>query len=164
MKHYILVITIILFNCSSPASKVDNQQERGFTKDAINILLDNWHADAAKTNFEPYFSRFSDDGVFIGTDASEIWDVEAFKSFSKPYFDKGEAWSFKATDRNIYFAESTDNVVWFDELLDTWMGTCRGSGVFELKEGEWKLKHYVLSLTVPNEKMDSVIATIKEKP
>ena len=44
----------------------------------------------------------TDKSVFIGTDAGENWDIKAFKSFSKPYFDKGQAWSFKAIDRNIY--------------------------------------------------------------
>lgn len=163
MKYFPLLLILSLVSCSTEDS-MSTSNDRSLTKETINRLLDDWHKDAAENNFEPYFNRFAEDGIFIGTDASEIWDVEAFKSFSKPYFDKGKAWAFTATDRNIYFAESTDGVIWFDELLDTWMGTCRGSGVFERNNNEWKLKHYVLSLTVPNEKMDSVIATIKKKP
>ena len=37
------------------------------------------------------------------------------------------------------------------------MGTCRGSGVFEKTNNEWKIKHYVLSLAIPNENMDAVV-------
>ena len=45
----------------------------------------------------------------------------------------------------------------FDELLDTWMGVCRGSGVIELVDKKLKIKHYVLSLTIPNDIIDDVI-------
>jgi len=51
--------------------------------------------------------------------------------------------------------------VWFDELLDTWMGTCRGSGVLENNQGIWKIKHYVLSIEIPNADVQSVISVKK---
>ena len=44
----------------------------------------------------------TDDSVFIGTDATENWQNKDFRAFSKPYFDRGKAWSFTAIDRNIY--------------------------------------------------------------
>jgi hypothetical protein len=100
-------------------------------------------------------------GVFIGTDASENWQLDAFKTFSKPYFDKGKAWNFTSLQRNIYF-DKTQNTAWFDELLDTQMKICRGSGVL-IKEGNtWKIAHYVLSMTIPNDNIDEVVK-IKEK-
>ena len=82
-------------------------------------------------------------------------------AFSKPYFDQGKAWSFSALERNIYIGASAQ-VAWFDELLDTWMQLCRGSGVAVRQNGEWKIAHYVLSLTVPNEKIEGAIALKKE--
>jgi hypothetical protein len=36
---------------------------------------------------------------------------------------------------------------WFDELLNTQMKICRGSGVLVKIDGKWKIKHYVLSMT-----------------
>jgi len=54
------------------------------------------------------------------------------------------------------------NIVWFDELIDTWMGTCRGSGVLEKKEDSWKIKQYVLSVAIPNDDIQAVI-DIKKK-
>ena len=81
--------------------------------------------------------------------------------FSKPYFDKGKAWDFETLERNIY-VNSSGEFVWFDELLRTWMGTCRGSGVLEKIENSWKIKHYVLSVSIPNEDINRVI-TIKKK-
>ncbi len=71
-------------------------------KDLINTSLDQWHKAASDADFESYFGLMTDNAVFIGTDATENWDIEAFKAFSKPYFDKGKAWSFTAINRTIY--------------------------------------------------------------
>lgn len=122
----------------------------------INRLLDDWHAAAARADYNAYFGKIADDGHYIGTDATENWDKKAFATFSKPYFDKGKAWDFKAVERNIYLSKD-GKVAWFDELLDTWMKGCRGSGVLEKQGKEWKIKHYVLSMTIPNEVTDKVI-------
>ena len=81
---------------------------------------------------------------------------EQFENFSKPYFDKGEAWNFVALERNIYMNDA-NNFIWFDELLETWMGTCRGSGVLEKKDRSWKIKQYVLSIEIPNADVQAVI-------
>lgn len=125
-------------------------------KAAINQLLNDWHAAAAKADYNGYFDKIADDGIYIGTDATENWDKKAFAAFSKPYFDKGRAWDFKAVERNVYFSKN-GKTAWFDELLDTWMKGCRGSGVLEKQGSEWKIKHYVLSMTIPNEVTAEVI-------
>ena len=100
--------------------------------------------------------------IFIGTDASEHWNKEEFMSFSKPYFDRGSAWAFTPLQRHIYFG-ATGEVAWFDELLDTWMQLCRGSGVLIKEDGRWQIAHYVLSLTIPNETVDGAIELKKER-
>jgi hypothetical protein len=38
------------------------------------------------------------------------------------------------------------------------MKICRGSGVVEKINGQWKVKQYVLSMTVPNDVVDKVVA------
>lgn len=125
-------------------------------KETIHIMLNTWHKAAATANYNEYFSHMANDGVFIGTDATENWQNKAFKTFSKPYFDKGKAWSFTAIERNVYLSID-ENFAWFDELLDTQMKICRGSGVLQKVDGEWKIKHYVLSMTIPNENVNEVI-------
>lgn len=124
----------------------------------INSVLDHWHQAAAKAKFEDYFSYMSSDAVFIGTDPNEHWDREAFKSFCKPYFDKGKAWNFTSLRRHVYFSED-HALVWFDELLKTQMKICRGSGVLKKEDGRWKIAHYVLSMTIPNEVTNEVVNT-----
>ena len=128
----------------------------------IHATLDNWHLAAAKADFNGYFGLLSDEAVFIGTDAAEVWNKDEFMAFSRPYFDQGKAWDFKSIERNVYIAPSGD-LAWFDELLDTWMELCRGSGVLVKRNGHWKIAHYVLSLTVPNEEIDPVIQLKRNK-
>ena len=123
---------------------------------AINTTLDAWHKAAADAKFDTYFNMMSDESIFIGTDATENWNKKAFMDFAKPYFDKGKAWSFTALERHVYFDKS-GKMAWFDELLNTQMKICRGSGVL-VKEGKiWKIKHYVLSMTIPNDNTNDVI-------
>lgn len=158
---YLLVVGMLLSNCESKIvapEKVDIVQE----KEAINSLLDNWHKSAAEANFEAYFEAMTNESIFIGTDASENWKNTDFKEFSKPYFDKGKAWSFTSVERNIYIYKD-GKVAWFDELLDTHMGICRGSGVITKSMSKWEIEHYVLSLAIPNENIDEVIKINKIK-
>lgn len=122
----------------------------------INILLDSWHKAAAEVKFDAYFNALTEDAVFIGTDATENWNKKAFQDFAKPYFDKGKAWNFKSLERHIYFSKD-NKTAWFDELLDTQMKICRGSGVLVKVGNEWKIQHYVLSMTIPNHNSDAVV-------
>jgi hypothetical protein len=126
------------------------------TKTAINKTIDNWHAAASKTDYEQYFSLMTADAVFIGTDPTENWSCDSFKTFCKPYFDKGKAWNFTSVSRNIYWSED-NKLAWFDELLNTPMKICRGSGVVVLQNNTWRIKHYVLSMTIPNANTNNVV-------
>lgn len=130
-------------------------------KEAIDALLTAWHQAAAGADFDAYFGAMAPDAVFIGTDAGEHWNRDAFMAFSKPYFDQGKAWDFKALQRHIYLS-GDGQMAWFDELLDTWMQLCRGSGVAVKTPEGWKIAHYVLSLTVPNETIQEAIALKRE--
>ncbi|WP_339887278.1 nuclear transport factor 2 family protein [uncultured Flavobacterium sp.] len=153
----------LLFIISSCVSNKNLTEET--SKSKINSIVDKWHKDAAETNFQAYFDAIADDGIFIGTDATENWNKKDFMTFSKPFFDKGKAWDFTSLERNIYF--STDGkTAWFDELLNTQMKICRGSGVLVRINNDWKIKHYVLSMTIPNDNSTEVISiksTIEDK-
>ena len=131
------------------------------SKSDVESALNTWHKAAADADFETYFSLMTSDGVFIGTDATENWQMDAFKTFSKPYFDNGKAWSFTPIERHIYFSED-NKLAWFDELLDTQMKICRGSGVMKLENEQWKVAHYVLSIAIPNENVSEIIEIKKE--
>jgi len=150
-------ILFLLLSVSSCATQnnIENVTEIEIIKNA-NAFMDSWHQAASDANFENYFGKMDTQSVFIGTDASENWTKQQFEAYSKPHFDKGDAWDFKTLERNIYINESK-TLIWFDELLDTWMGVCRGSGVIDFDNAEFKIEHYVLSLTIPNDDIQAVI-------
>ncbi|WP_394759556.1 nuclear transport factor 2 family protein [Flavobacterium sp.] len=143
------LLSIILF-----VSSLTQAQTKETAK--INSVLDNWHKAAAEAKFDNYMNIMTDDAIYIGTDATENWNKKEFMAFAKPYFDKGKAWSFTALERHVYLDKS-GKTAWFDELLNTQMKICRGSGVLEKIKGEWKIKHYVLSMTIPNDNTNEVI-------
>lgn len=148
MKNISNVLIMMMVVCSSFAQEELNDQQK------IDKVLTTWHEAASNANFDVYFSKMTADAIFIGTDPTENWELSAFKDFSKPYFDAGKAWSFTAIERNIFVS---NDIAWFDELLDTQMKICRGSGVLIRVNGVWKIKHYVLSIAIPNENVKDVV-------
>ncbi len=150
-----LLIATLIVGCKS------NDDNEKAAIDQIANTLDSFNNAAAKANYSAYFNYFTEDAIFDGTDATERWDKKAFMEWAKPYFDKGKAWNFTSIDRHIYIAK-TGNIAWFDELLNTQMKICRGSGVLIKVDTSWKIQQYVLSVTVPNSKLDSVTTTKAE--
>lgn len=146
MKHLIIFLLITVTVTAQKATD---------TK-AINTLLDEWHTAAARADYNAYFDKIAEDGIYIGTDAAENWTKKEFAVWAKPYFDKGQAWSFTALERHVFYSKD-GKTAWFDELLNTQMKICRGSGVLEKIGNAWKIKHYVLSMTIPNDDADKVI-------
>jgi len=128
----------------------------------LDQLVDQWHRDAAAAKYEPYFGFMDESFVFIGTAPGERWNKKDFAAFSKPYFDKGTAWDFKASNRKWGFS-ADGRTAWFDEELDTWMKDCRATGVLILVKGEWKIVHYDLHVLIENEKMDGFLKLRGEK-
>lgn len=127
----------------------------------INDFVDQWHLDAINADMDAYFDKIADDGIFIGTDETEVWTKSEFLEWTKPRVTDGKMWDFKAVERNVYFGEGTP-YAWFDEKLSFSGGTLRGSGVLMKQEGEWKVAHYVLSLPVPNEKFSAVLEAMEK--
>ena len=153
-----LCLISLLVSCgeqhtNEPESAVDVAES---TKQ-VAMMLDSFNIAAANADFEKYFSYYTEDAVFMGTDATEHWVMPEFMVWSKPFFDKGKAWNFTALQRHIYF-NKTGDLGWFDELLNTQMKICRGSGVVVKQGDTWKVQQYVLSMTVPNSEVDPVVA------
>lgn len=153
MKKLILLFFVMCISLTHAQTKgfYENVQKKH-----VNAVLDQLNEYAAKADFKNYFDLYAEESIFIGTDATEIWNKKEFMDYAKPHFDKGKAWTFTSLKRNIYFS-SDGKYAWFDELLDTQMKLCRGSGVLERTSKGWKIKQYVLSMTVPNEVSGDVI-------
>lgn len=147
MKAFLL-LTFISLSCNALSQDKE-----------VHKFLDAWHAAAAKADAKTFFGSMAENSVYIGTDASERWAKPAFESFAKPYFDKGKAWDFKPYDRDLHVTSDGD-YVWFSELLTTWMGTCRGSGILRKTKEGWKIEQYHLSVTVPNEIIKDFVSLV----
>ena len=143
-KLWILVLIVVAMPCSVQAEP----------REDIASLLDAWHL-AAAADADAYFGAMSEDCVFLGTDAGERWLRDELRTWAEPHFAEAPAWAFTAHDRSIKMNDTGDTA-WFEEYLETGMGPCRASGVLTLDDGVWRIRHYDLALTVPNELVDAL--------
>jgi len=126
---------------------------------AIGDVLDDWHAAAGASDETRYFSHFADDGVFLGTDATERWGVAAFRAYAHPHFAASRGWAFRSVRRDIVVE---GELAWFDEDLATEnLGPARGSGVMRYDGQRWRIAQYNLALTIPNERFGEVRAVLE---
>jgi len=128
----------------------------------VGAVLDDFHKAAGEADGARYFGHFTSDGVFIGTDATERWTVDAFRAYAEPYFSKGRGWSYRPLERHVDFSRD-ESIAWFDERLwNEKYGEVRGSGVLRLIDGRWRIAQYVLSFPVPNDASGEVVRVIRD--
>lgn len=127
----------------------------------VDEVLDDLHSAAAQADESRYFAHYATDAVFLGTDATERWDVAAFRAYAHPHFAAGRGWTYSPRDRHVTLAASGD-VAWFDERLDNAKyGEVRGSGVLRREGATWKVTQYNLSFPIPNGLAAQVVALIR---
>jgi len=137
MKFLAIVVAVFFANVSATADD----------KADISSVLDQLHANAGSASWDAYFALYTDDAIFLGTDAGERWDKPTFKS----YASQTKGWVYHMTERNIDLTPDGDHA-WFDELLDSAnYGTSRGTGVLIRTEAGWKIAQYHLVFPIPND-------------
>ena len=152
-------ILLFFLICTSNLVQVRAATPTPDQQHTISVLLDGFHQAAAKADFDDYFNHFSEDGIFMGTDASERWTVPAFKDYARASFEQGKGWTYQPLERHINIADQ-GQTAWFDEILDNArLGRCRGTGVLTRIDGAWKISHYSLTLLIPN----SIAAVVGEQ-
>lgn len=128
----------------------------------VHAVLDEFHAAAAAADEERYFALLAPEAVFLGTDPGERWAGENYRAFVHGYFSRGKGWTYTPSSRTVEIAVD-GQTAWFDERLENeWYGECRGTGVLQLREGEWKIEQYNLTIPIPNELAAEVVARIRE--
>lgn len=152
----------------SSASGAGATSASGPTRDAelaIARVLDEWHAAAARADENAYFSHFAPEAIFLGTDATERWNVPGFRAYARPHFARGKAWAFKSVRRAIT-VDRSGRIAWFDEDLATQsLGPARGSGVMvRAADATWKIAQYNLAITVPNQRFVEVKDLLASPP
>lgn len=129
--------------------------------EAIGAVLDRFNAAAGAADFDGYFDCFAEDGVFLGTDATERWTLAEFKAFARPYFEAGRGWLYVPGERHVVVS-SDGGYAWFDEALTSESyGACRGSGVMQRTADGWKVAQYHLTIPIPNDLAKQVVELIR---
>lgn len=130
---------------------------------AAEAVIDRMHEAASRADGGTYFALFTPDARFIGTDAAERWTLDQFKAYARPFFARGQGWTYRPHDRVATLTpDACRCIVWFDELLDNESyGLTRGSGVLRLTGDGWRIEQYVLSFTVPNDRAEAVVDAIR---
>ena len=131
----------------------------------VEQMLDAYHDAASRADAPEYFGYFSPDAYFIGTDATERWTIDQFKQYVLPFMSKGQGWAYRPQQRHVTFLLANDHnpqVAWFDEILQSdRFGVVRSSGVVIREDHRWKIAQYHLTVPVPNDLMDQVVAMIR---
>lgn len=139
-----------------PATHVATASERA----AIDAVLDDWHAAAAASNLDRYMSHMAEEGVFLGTDATERWTKREFRAYAARPFAAGRGWTMRARRRAVTVR---GDVALFDEELETQnLGPARGTGALAREGDRWLILQYNLTITVPNDRFDSVRALLSQ--
>ena len=161
MRRVPILASLVLVGCGAA---VLAPAERRAARDRVGEVLDAWHAAAARSDAELYFGLMTEDAVFLGTDATERWDREAFEAYAQPIFAEHRGWSMRSVRRAVEVAPH-GRVAWFDEDLETEnLGPARGSGVLRRDPEGWRIAQYNLAITVPNERMGDVRALLSGEP
>ncbi len=131
------------------------------TTNEIDTIMNRWHRAAAVADEDVFFGLMTENADYVGTDPTEHWKRDELKKWSEKFFQRDSAWDFKPKKRIVYFTQN-GQYAWFDELLDTWMGDCRGSGILHKTAEGWRIEQYVLSMTVLNDLTKSYLKILEE--
>ena len=143
-----LVLVTLLGGCgAAPVTANDARAD-------IERVIDDWHEAAARSDLERYMGLMAEDAIFLGTDASERWTKAELLEYARAPFEAGRGWVMRPVRRDVIVE---GDLAFFDEDLDAVnLGPARGSGVLRREPSGWRIVHYNLAITVPNERFDAV--------
>jgi len=151
---------LLLMTCRHEA----RAQNRSEAVQEVEAHLDNLHELASTGDFDAYFALYTDDAIFMGTDATERWTIADFKEYARPAFADGHGWTYYMTSRNVFLSEDGDTA-WFDEMLENEnLGLTRGTGVLVRQGGAWRIVQYNLTIPVPNQLAREFVGRIRSLP
>ena len=152
-----MILTLVTLLVLAPAPPSPSPPD---DRAAVAALLDRLHAAAARADETAYFACFAADAVFLGTDATERWDVAAFRAYARPHFAKGTGWTYVPEERHVEIGAGGE-IAWFDETLrNAKYGLCRGTGGATTDDAGWRVAQSGLAFLVPNERATAVVEVI----
>ena len=91
----LLILSIFSHSLYSHNNDSENSEKQ------ISRVLNLFHKAASDADAKNYFSLFSHNAIFIGTDPDETWTLKEFKTFAEPYFKQGIGWTYIPRNRHI---------------------------------------------------------------
>ncbi|MBO6505628.1 MAG: nuclear transport factor 2 family protein [Kordiimonadaceae bacterium] len=148
MKRLISIIVLVF--AVTGIARADDKAD-------VSAVLSELHDAASKADWPRYFALYTDDAIFLGTDATERWDKPTFQA----YAGASNGWTYRMTERNIDLTPDGDHA-WFDELLvNEKYGTSRGTGVVIRTPSGWKIAQYHLVFPIPNDLAEGITQQIQ---
>jgi hypothetical protein len=138
--------------------------DRAAAEKDVERELDDMHDAAAHADEGRLFGHFATGAVFLGTDATERWDMAAFRAYAHPLFAQGKGWTLHVVRRAVTFDADGGSAFFDEDLRGEKLGPARGSGVLLKEGGRWLVAQYNLALTVPNERFGDVRALLDGPP
>lgn len=157
----LLIISLSLVPTGMALAEV-TQLENHTEHRLIDEKMDDFHDAADKGDKVRYLNHFAEDAVFMGTDDWERWPFKKFSEYVSGRFKDGKGWSYKPVQRFTSFSD-TKELAWVDEIVESqqW-GRFRGTAVLAKTAQGWRLKHYSLTMLVPNEAWPGVSEVTKK--
>ena len=159
MRNSILCALIVITSLAGLVSSHQAENDEA----AVMSVLDQLHDAASKADGDRYFSLFAANAIFIGTDATERWPIDEFRSYAMKRFETGTGWTYHVRERHVYVDDDA-NTAFFDSVLhNDKYGGCRGTGVLIKLGGAWKIVQYNLTIPIPNELALDVVEMIRQQ-
>ena len=124
-------------------------------------VVDDWHDAAARGDRNRYLDHFGPTAIFLGTDASERWDLAGFTVYVDENFKPGRGWAYTPSKRHVVLGPGKD-IAWFDEELESsGYGALRGTGALARNGDTWRIVLYSMTFTIPNEISGEVVDLVR---
>ncbi len=101
MQHLVKILPFVLL---LPLVLAQATQAQPTDETAVAAVLDNLHEAASEADGERYFNLYAENAIFLGTDLTERWTIEAFKAYAQARFDQGTGWTYTPQSRHLYFS------------------------------------------------------------
>lgn len=148
----VCALALLLGGCGAAPARTTGASE---ARADVERVIDAWHEAAARSDLDRYMELMADDAIFLGTDATERWTKAELLEYARAPFAAGRGWVMRPIRRDVMIEGGT--FAFFDEDLEAVnLGAARGSGVLRLEPEGWRIVHYNLAITVPNERFEAV--------
>lgn len=154
-----LAVFVLAACTADPATETAPPVDLAVERAAVDSVLTELHQTASEGAWDRYFGLYTPDAVFFGTDATERWDLAAFRGYAA----NSTGWTYVMTERHV-FVDADGNTAWFDERLQhAGYGETRGTGVLRKGDAGWKIIQYNLTFPIPNDLAGEFTRRIMER-